>query len=180
MNAPMENSGPQRAPVSAAPSELLADTGWFEDFTVGRRIRHARAATIDEVEGSFLSKLVMNTAQAHWNEHFIPDSALGSGRLVFGLLTASMVFGLTSQDTAEHALAELGCTALRFRAPVHHGDTLEAFTEVLDAKDSPDREDAGVVRFKHWGRRHDRTVVFEGERTVLIKRKEYWGASVQS
>lgn len=158
-------------------SDLLAPTGWFEDFAVGQRIRHARAATIDEVEGSFLAKLVVNTAQGHWNEHILEGSPLGSGRLVFGLLTASMVFGLTAPDTAEHALAELGCTGLRFRAPVHHGDTIEAFTEVIDTADSPDRDDAGIVRFKHWGRRQDKTVVFEGERTVLIKRKKYWSAS---
>jgi len=152
---------------------LLAQDGWFEDFAAGQRIRHARAATIDEVEGAFLSKLVVNTAQGHWNEHFLDGSPLGSGRLVFGLLTASIVFGLAAPDTAEHALAELGCTGLRFKAPVHHGDSIEAFTEVLEATDSPDRDDAGIVRFKHWGRRQDKTIVFEGERTVLIARKQH-------
>ncbi|MEV4235245.1 MULTISPECIES: MaoC family dehydratase [unclassified Nocardia] len=160
--------------MSRSDADLLGATGWFEDFAVGQRIRHARAATIDEVEGAYLSKLAMNTAQGHWNEHYLTDSPLGGGRLVFGLLTASMVFGLASQDTAEHALAELGCTALRFRAPVHHGDTIEAFTEVLATTEAPDRDDAGVIRFKHWGRRQDETVVFEGERTVLIKRKKHW------
>lgn len=162
--------------LARSTSDLLGDTGWFEDFAVGQRIRHARAATIDEVEGAYLAKVVMNTAQAHWNEHVMEGSPLGSGRLVFGLLTASMVFGLASQDTTEHAIAELGCTGLRFRAPVHHGDTIEAFTEVLDISDAPNRADAGVVRFKHWGRRHDGTVVFEGERTVLIKRKKHWSS----
>src|SRR6476619_7656691 len=91
-----------------------------------------------------------------------------------GLLTASLVFGLAAPDTSEQAIAELGCTALRFRAPVHHGDTVEAFTEVLETTPSLDRDDAGVVRFKHWGRRHDNVIVFEGERTVLIKRKQHW------
>jgi acyl dehydratase len=157
-------------------AELLGATGWFEDFTVGQRIRHARGATIDEMEGAFLSKQVMNTAQAHWNEQIMKDHPLGPGRLVFGLATASMVFGLASQDTTEHAIAELGCTGLRFRAPVHHGDTIEAFTEVVAVEDPPDRDDAGIVRFKHWGRRHDKTVVFEGERTVLIKRRTHWSA----
>ena len=157
--------------MSTPTTELLSDNCWFEDFTVGQRIRHVRAATIDEVEGGFLSKLVVNTAQAHFNEHYLTDSKLGSGRLVFGLLTASMVFGLASADTNEHALAELGCTKLRFRAPVHHRDTIEAFTEVLETRDSPDHADAGVVHFKHCGRRQDNTVVFEGERTVLIQRK---------
>ncbi len=163
--------------MSSASRALLGSAGWFEDFTVGQRIRHARASTVDEVEGAFLSKLVVNTAQAHWNDHLLQDSPLGSGRLVFGLLTASLVFGLTAPDTSEHMIAELGCRALRFRAPMHHGDTVEAFTEVLETTPSPDRDDAGVVRFKHWGRRHDNVIVFEGERTVLIKRKQYWSES---
>jgi acyl dehydratase len=83
------------------------------------------------------------------------------------------VFGLSSQDTAEHALAELGCTGLRFRAPVHHGDTLYAYTEVTSVEPA-DRDDAGVVRFRHWGVNHAGTVVFEGARTVLIKRRSHW------
>ncbi|VAZ69695.1 MULTISPECIES: MaoC family dehydratase [Mycobacterium] len=157
--------------MSTTDSALLAPTGWFEDFTVGQKIRHARAATIDEVEGAFLSKLVVNTAQAHWNEHLLAGSPLGSGRLVFGLLTASTVFGLAAVDTAEHAVAELGCTALRFRAPVHHGDTIEAFTQVLDTAACTDRDDAGIVVFQHWGRRQDGRVVFEGQRSVLIHRR---------
>jgi acyl dehydratase len=156
---------------------ILSDTGWFEDFTTGRRMRHARAATIGEVEGAYLAKLVMNTAQAHFNEQMLAGSELGDGRLVFGLATAAMVYGLVSQDTAEHAAAELGWDKLRFRAPVHHGDTIEAFTEVLAVADDPGRPDAGIVRFKHWGRRHDAVVVFEGERTTLIHRRNQGSSS---
>src|SRR5437763_12745733 len=112
-------------------SSLTGPAGYFADFTAGRRLRHARGATVGEVENNFITKQVMNTAQAHWNEHFLTDGPLGSGRVVFGLVTASIVFGLASQDVAEQALAELGCSGLRLRAPVHHGDTLRAFREVL-------------------------------------------------
>ena len=140
---------------------------------MGQKMRHARGATVDEVENNFISKQVMNTAQAHWNEHFMQAGPMGTGRLVFGLITGSLVFGLASQDVAENALAELGCTALRFRSPVHHGDTLYALTEVLAADDSA-RPDAGVVRFKHWGITHEDRLVFEGERLVLVKRRSHW------
>ena len=149
---------------------------WFEDFTVGRQMRHARSATIDEVENNFITKQVMNTAQGHWNEHVMRGSPMGDGRLVFGLVTASLVFGLASQDTAENALAEVSCTGLRFTSPVHVGDTLYAYTEVLAVDDSPDRPDAGLVRFRHWGALADGRVVFEGQRTVLVKRKRDWAA----
>ena len=151
--------------------QLTGTTNYFEDFTVGQRMRHARSATIGEVEGSFLAKLVMNTAQSHWNDHAMRGGPMGDGYLVFGLLTASMVFGLASQDTIENAVAELGCTQLRFMAPVHHGDTLSAYTEVLATEDAPDRVDAGVVTFKHWGVTHDDRVVFQGVRRVLVKRR---------
>jgi itaconyl-CoA hydratase len=153
---------------------LTGPTGYFEDFTVGQRIRHARGTTIGEVENAMISKQVMNTAQAHWNEHYLTGGPLGAGRVVFGLVTASVVFGLASQDTAEQALAEVGCTGLRFRAPVHHGDTLYAFTEVEATEAAPDRDDAGLVTFRHWGVSHDDRLVFEGVRTVLLKRRSHW------
>ncbi len=156
------------------PARLTGDATYFEDFEVGSRVRHARAATIGEVEGAILAKLVMNTAQAHWNEHYLSGSPLGSGRVVFGLLTASVTIGLASQDTAENALGELGLDNLRFRAPVHHGDSISAYSEVL-AVGPADRDDAGVVTFRHWGVNQDAIVVFEGERSVLIKRRSHWG-----
>ena len=35
--------------------------------------------------------------------------------------------------------------------------------------------DAGIVRFRHYGVNQDDKHVFEGERTVLIKRRSHWG-----
>jgi acyl dehydratase len=143
---------------------------YFEDFAVGEKYRHARGTTIGEVENQLLTKLGLNTAHAHFNEHAMKGGPFGQ-RLVFGLVTGSIVIGLATQDTAEHAIAEIGLDKMRFKAPVFHGDTLYAYTEVLEKRDA-DRDDGGIVRFKHWGVKDDGTVVFEGERTVLIKRRE--------
>ena len=161
-------------PLSPALAALTGSGGYFEDFHVGQKMRHAQAATVGEVENGWMSRLVMNTAQAHWNEHYLRGGPLGEGRVVFGLITASVVIGLASQDTAENALAELSVDGLRFRAPVHHGDTLRAFTEVVAVDDDPDHPDAGRVRFHHWGVTQDDRVVFEGERTALLKRRTHW------
>ncbi len=158
-------------PMTQPKTAALGGTGtWFEDFVPGQRMRHARGSTIDEVEGQLLAKLVINTAHAHWNEHAM---ASVGGRLVFGLVTGSTVIGLTMQDTAERALAEVRLDRLRFTAPVHHGDTVYAYTEVKTCEPS-DREDAGLVTFRHWGTKGDHTVVFTCERTVLIKRASHW------
>jgi itaconyl-CoA hydratase len=140
----------------------------FEEFTVGDVYRHARGKTVTEMDGVLITNMVMNTAEAHFNA----DSRKGSAFphiLVFGGVTISMVIGLATQDTAEHALAELGLDKIRLRAPVTHGTTLYAYTQVL-AKHDAARSDAGVVTFKHWGVNQDDVVVFEGERTVLVQR----------
>jgi itaconyl-CoA hydratase len=159
--------------MSVAIAKLTGTKNYFEDFEVGAKMRHARGSTIGEIENQMLTKLVLNTADGHYNEHRMRDTNFGQ-RLVFGLVTGSVCLGLATQDTAENALAELSMTGIRFTAPVFHGDTLYTYTEVLEKRDA-DRTDAGIVRFKHWGTKQDGTVVFEGERTVLIKRRSHWG-----
>jgi acyl dehydratase len=168
------SSLPPFDPAAVIDRTLVDDHGFFEDFTVGQRMRHGRGATVSDVENNLVSKLVMNTAEGHWNDHSMRGSPLGEGRIVFGLLTASLVFGLASQDTAEQALAELGCGGLRFTGPVHVGDTLYAYTEVTACEPFDERDDAGAVTFHHWGLLDDERVVFEGSRTVLLKCRSHW------
>lgn len=143
---------------------------WWEDFTVGQKIRHARGTTVGEVESQLLTKLVMNTAEGHWNQDVMQgNQMLGEGRVVFGFITASIVIGLATQDTGENSLRELGLDKIRFRSPVHLGDTLYAFTEVLDKSESTRK--SGIVHFRHWGLNQKEVIVFEGDRIVLLKRK---------
>lgn len=151
------------------PAALTGAANYFEDFNAGDRYRHARGTTVGELENQMLTKLVMNTAQAHFNEHAMQSTPFGQ-RLVFGLVTGSIIIGLATQDVAENAIAELALDKLRFTAPVFHGDTLYAYTEVL-AKGDADRADAGIIRFRHWGVNQDGVVVFDGERTALIRRR---------
>src|SRR4030081_1892142 len=125
--------------------KLAALTGkdnYFEDFVPGAVIRHARGKTLEAIENVILTNLVMNTAQVHFNEHAIKANRFGQ-RLTFGGVTLSLIVGLSEQDTAKKARAELSLDKIRFSHPVFHGDTLYAFTEVLAAGPS-DREDAGI------------------------------------
>ena len=130
-------------------TRLTGDGTWFEDFTVGDRWRSARGTTVGEVENQLLTKLVLNTAQSHFNEHVMEGSPMGEGRLVFGLVTGSIVLGLATQDTAENALAEVA------------------------AVEPADRDDAGLVTFRHWGANQRDQIVFEAERTVLVRRRDH-------
>lgn len=146
---------------------------YFEDFEVGQVIAHARGKTITEMDNVLLTNLVMNTADGHFNEHRMQRQSGIAGfntRIVYGGISFSMVIGLAAQDTGEQVLEERGMDKIRLRAPVHHGDTLYAYTEVLE-KAEGDRPDAGVIRFKHFGVNQDDGLVYEGERTVLIRRR---------
>jgi itaconyl-CoA hydratase len=151
---------------------LTGSDNYFEDFVPGTVMRHARGKTVEALENVLITNLVMNTAQGHFNEEAMKGTRFGR-RITFGGVTASLIIGLASQDTAENALAELGLDKIRFSAPVFHGDTLYSFTEVLAAAPA-DRADAGVVTFRHWGINQDDRVVFEGERRVLVKRRSHW------
>ena len=154
-------------------SDLTGRTNYFEDFTVGQVIRHARGKTLEALENVLITNLVMNTAQGHFNEHAMKTSPW-KGRLSYGGVNFSLVMGLAMQDTGENALAELGMDNIRLQNPVVHGDTLYAYSEVLSVEDA-DREDAGVVTFRHYGVNQDDKQVFQGDRRMLIKRRSHWG-----
>ncbi|WP_283841426.1 MaoC family dehydratase [Bradyrhizobium manausense] len=157
-------------------SRTSADN-YFENFEVGQVIAHARGKTMTEMDNVLLTNMVMNTAQGHFNEHLMNRSSGIPGfdtRIVFGGINFSLVIGLAAQDTGEQVLEELGMDKIRLKTPVHHGDTLYAFTEVLE-KVEGDRSDAGIIRFKHFGINQEDKLVYEGERTVLMKRRSTWG-----
>ena len=158
-------------------SSRTSPNNYFESFEVGQTIAHARGKTVTEMDNVLLTNMVMNTAQGHFNEHLMQQSSGIAGfdtRIVYGGINFSMVIGLAAQDTGEQVLQELGMDKIRLKMPVHHGDTLYAFTEVLEKTDG-DRTDAGIVRFRHFGiNQHDK-LVYEGERTVLMKRRGAWG-----
>lgn len=155
------------------PAELTGNDNYFEDFVPGAVIRHARGKTVGEIDNVLITNLVLNTAQQHFNQQLMEQTRFGE-RITFGGVTLSLIIGLASEDTSENALAELGIDKIRFRTPVHHGDTLYAFTEVLGVKDAG-RPDAGEVHFRHWGVNQKDELVFEGERRVLVKRRPRTG-----
>jgi acyl dehydratase len=155
---------------------LTGNNNYFEDFTVGTVMKHARGKTMCEQDNVGITLQVLNTAEGHFNEHVMQQNSMGrdgwNSRLQFGGVTISMIIGLSMQDTGENALKELSLDKIRLKNPVFHGDTLYAYSEVL-ATDAGAADNAGVVTFKHYGVNQDDKVVFEGERRVLIKKRNH-------
>jgi acyl dehydratase len=142
--------------------------GYFEDFIVGLVLRHARGKTVSEFDNVLITNMVLNTAEPHFNEHAAQQDPMFRHRIVFGGVTVAMVIGLAAQDTACNAVREIGMDNIGLFAPVYHGDTLYAYSEVLAAAREPSAG-AGVVTFQHRGFNQDNVLVFSGERRVLIR-----------
>ena len=161
-------------------SNLTSPDTYFENFEVGQTIRHARGKTLTNLENVNITTMVMNTAQGHYNEDMMARAigekaaARPSNVISYGGVNFSIVLGLASQDTVENALAELGLDKISLKTPTFHGDTLYAYSRVLEKRDS-EREDAGVVVFQHWGVNQRDQLVAEMQRTALIKRRSHWG-----
>lgn len=154
---------------------LTSPNNYFEDFRVGDLWRHARGKTVTEMDNVLITNLILNTAEGHFNEDQMQKAGHGvfAQRVVFGGINLSIVIGLATQDTGEQALRELEMDKVRLTAPVYHGDTLYAFTEVVETRDS-EREDAGIVKFRHFGVNQDDKLCVQAERAVLMKRRSHW------
>ena len=156
-------------------SELTSSNNYFEDFSVGDLVKHARGKTVTEMDNVFITNMVMNTAEGHFNEDVMAKGASGifSRRVVFGGINLSMVVGLAAQDTAEQCLRELSMDKISLSHPVFHGDTLYAYSEVLGKEDGG-QPDAGIVHFRHYGLNQDDKLCVQADRRVLLKRKSHW------
>lgn len=168
--------------MSIDAAALTGKGNYFEDFIVGDVYEHARGKTVEALENVLITNLVLNTAQAHFNEH-LAESLPQGHRITFGGVTASIVIGLASQDTGENAVEEVGLDKVRFRVPVLHGDTLYAFTEVIATDENPadsrGHRNVGLVHFRHWGVNQRGETVFEGERRVLVKKRAFSTAGLK-
>jgi acyl dehydratase len=115
----------------------------------------------------------MNSASGHFDDHVMKQMH-DKGQihvdesLVYGGVTISISIGLAHQDTGEQVIREVGLDGIKLTAPVLHGDTLYAYTEVL-AKEDVD-ESSGLITFRHYGVNQDDVLVFQGDRTALMSK----------
>jgi acyl dehydratase len=138
---------------------------WFEELEVGTEVRHVVSRTITESDNVLFTCLTMNPQPLHLDEEFASGTEFGQ-RLVNSLFTLGLLVGLTVHDlTLGTTVANLGFSRVEFPRPMFHGDTLRAETEVVEARPSRSRGNAGIVTFEHRGYNQ------HGELTVLCHRQ---------
>jgi acyl dehydratase len=144
---------------------------YFEELEVGMHFKHSAGRTITEMDNILFSSLTMNTQPLHVNEEFAAKTEFGQ-RIVNGIFTLGLVVGLSVADISEGTIiANLSYDKVIHPNPTFHNDTIYAESEVLEMRESKSRPNAGIVKFKHWGRKSDRTIVVEFERTAMFMKK---------
>lgn len=142
---------------------------WLEDLTPGLVIEHAVTRTVTEADNTLFSVLTMNPQPLHLDQAFAETTEFGQ-RVVNSLFTLSLLVGLTVYDTTlGTTVANLGFEEIAFPAPVFHGDTIHAETEVVSARASASRPGQGVVVFDHRARNQRDELVASCRRAALMR-----------
>ena len=144
---------------------------FFEDWTIGDRIRHQPHRTVTETDNLLICALTHNPQPLHLDAEYAAATEFGQ-IVVNGTFTFALMVGLSVSDTTLGTLvANLGYDKVRMPHPVFVGDTLAAETEVIGLKDSGSRPEAGIVTFEHRMLNQKGVVVCTCERTALIQRR---------
>ena len=119
--------------------------------------------------------LVVLSVIALASSDFASKSQFGR-RIVNGLLTMSLVVGITVSDLTDGTIiANLGYENVKHPHPVFHGDTLYVETTITARRESKSRPDCGIVTMTHVGRNQDGVTVVEVTRSALFLKREASG-----
>ena len=143
---------------------------YLDEFTVGETIDHWPGRTITETDDVLFCALTMNQHPLHSDAAYAQDTQFGE-RIVAGPFVYSLVFGMTVDIVSGKAIANLATTDMKHTAPVHHGDTVYARTEVLDVRDSNSQPDRGIVTVRTEGTNQDGVTVLTFQRAVMIPKR---------
>ena len=106
---------------------------YLEDFEVGAVYKHWPAKTVTEADDHLFCLLTMNHHPLHINDVYAAESQQGRN-VVVGPLVYSLALGMSVADVSGKAIANLATEELSHPAPVFHGDTLFAESEVLEVR----------------------------------------------
>jgi acyl dehydratase len=143
---------------------------YFEEFEPGQNFKHWPGKTITESDDHLFCLITMNHHPLHLDDNYASKTQQGKA-VVVGNLIYSVALGMSVRDISGKAIANLEIQSLKHTAPVFHGDTIYAETEVLEVTPSSSKPDRGVVAVKTLVFNQDNVKVCEFIRKVLVPRK---------
>ena len=160
-----------------------SDAVW-EDYAPGERIDHVEGTTLEESEHMMATRLYQNTARAHFDAHRAKDTRFAR-RIVYGGQLISLARALSFNGLA-NAIWIAALNGGRHVGPAFAGDTVYAWSEVLDKEPLAGRDDVGALRlrtvavrdtpcagfpYKDAGGKYDPSVLLDLDYTVLMPRR---------
>lgn len=148
-------------PSAVAPEDLVVPAGLsgegydtdlggspylWDDYEVGERVDHVDGMTIEEAEHMTATRLWHNTAKVHFNQHVEGQGRFGR-RIVYGGHVISIARSLSFNGLA-NAVTIAAINGGTHSNPTFAGDTVYAWSEVLDRMELPGRTDLGALRVR--------------------------------
>lgn len=125
-----------------APTAMTWGRFAWEDYRIGERIHHYDGTTIQSSDHMSFARLFQNSAKVHFDARLMQGKQLVYGGVVISHGYAMALNGL------ERRLGIAAINACSHTNPVYAGDTLYAFTDVLDSFDPGDGYAAGALRLR--------------------------------
>jgi len=139
---------------------------YLDELEPGQVFEHPRGFTFDTANMLHFARTHMQANPLYLNAqyaraHGFPDLP-ASPQMVF-----NVTLSLGVQNDSEKAMANLGYYQVQFVRPVYPGDSLRAFTRVLERKDrGPDKP--GIARIRTVGVNQHDQVVLQYERKIMV------------
>ena len=118
----------------------------WESYDVGEKIDHGDGITVEETEHMMATRLYQNTARVHFNQFAEAKGRFGR-RLIYGGHVISLARSISFNGLA-NAFTIAAINGGRHVNPLFAGDTVFAWSEVIDKKPLGHRKDAGALRLR--------------------------------
>ena len=127
--------------------DALSGEPWrWGDYAPGEKIDHIDGMTIEEAEHATATRLYQNTAKVHFNRHTEAQGRFGR-RLVYGGHIISLARALSFNGLA-NAFRIAAINGGRHVNPVFAGDTIYAWSEIVERLEVPGSTALGALRLR--------------------------------
>lgn len=175
---------PEELAVADYDTRTSGSVYFWDDYAPGERLDHIDGVTVEEADQALVTRLYQNNAPVHLNRHMMKGSRFGRRIVMAGhVISIARTLSFNGLGNAFRVAAINGG---RHVAPVFAGDTLYAWSEILEKSPLPDRNDLGALRLRSIAVKdrgcadfplrtsagdHDPAVVLELDYTVLLPRR---------
>jgi len=150
----------------------------WEDYEPGERIDHVSGITLEDSDHMFSTRLYQNTARVHFDAYAGKNTRFGR-RLAYGGHVISLARALSFNGLAN------GFRVAAFNggshvAPTFGGDTIYAWSEILERAELPRRKDVGALRVRTYASKDCPSTEFPGKgadgkyHPAVVLDLDYW------